>query len=155
MARLKQQVVVRQSLTGMDYGLLDEETLAPRPDYWNSLLWRRLMGPTVYPVSLRGPDKLRLYAHSAVDRSGICLLAINLDHLRSIRLDLPKPVGCPGEQILLTSPDVLGGEVRLNGVALEVGTDGRPPPTPGKPVRAGEGILLPPLSCGFLIYGDR
>jgi hypothetical protein len=27
--------------------LLDENTLAPRPNYWAALLWRRLMGTTV------------------------------------------------------------------------------------------------------------
>ena len=38
----------RQTLAGADYGLLDEETLEPTPDYWASLLWRRCMGTAVH-----------------------------------------------------------------------------------------------------------
>jgi heparanase 1 len=139
----------------MDYGLLDEETLKPRPDYWNSLLWRRLMGPEVYPVSLRGPAKLRVYAHSAARGNGICLLAINLDHERSLRLNLPQFDGRPYERYRLTAPDVLAGEVRLNGAALLLLPDGRLPAITGELDPAGEAALLPPLSYGFFVHGDR
>ena len=41
-------VQCRQTLAGADYGLLDEETLEPTPDYWASLLWRRCMGTAVH-----------------------------------------------------------------------------------------------------------
>ncbi len=41
LARRNHQVVVRQTLVGSDYGLLDPETLRPRPDYHASLLWKQ------------------------------------------------------------------------------------------------------------------
>src|ERR1700759_1159150 len=41
------QAVMHNTLDASDYGLLDEDTLAPRPNYWAALLWRRLMGTTV------------------------------------------------------------------------------------------------------------
>lgn len=41
------QVVLHNTLAASDYGLLDETTFAPRPDYWGALLWHRLMGRTV------------------------------------------------------------------------------------------------------------
>ena len=41
------QVVMHNTLAASDYGLLDETTYEPRPNYWAALLWRRLMGTTV------------------------------------------------------------------------------------------------------------
>lgn len=71
--------VFRQSLVGARYGLLDQDTLVPRPDYWASYLWKRLMGPDVYPVNLprRWPSKLRVYLHG--QGAARTLLVINLD----------------------------------------------------------------------------
>jgi len=55
------EVQCRQALSGSDYGLLSEETLQPTPDYWASLLWRRLMGGTAFAVALppTAPRSLR------------------------------------------------------------------------------------------------
>src|SRR5919201_613535 len=47
LARRGQRVVFRQTLVGSDYGLLDDQTLDPRPDYWASILWKRVMGTKV------------------------------------------------------------------------------------------------------------
>lgn len=41
------QVVFHNTLASSDYGLIDQNTLKPRPNYWPALLWRRLMGPVV------------------------------------------------------------------------------------------------------------
>jgi heparanase 1 len=49
-ARLPQagvRVIAHNTLASSDYGLLDETTFAPRPNYWAALLWRKLMGTTV------------------------------------------------------------------------------------------------------------
>ena len=60
--------VFRQSLTGADYGLLDQAGFAPRPDYYASFLWKRLMGTEVFQSpKIEGPDnRLRAYRHSSV-----------------------------------------------------------------------------------------
>ena len=46
MAQRGVQVVMHNTLDASDYGLLDENTLAPRPDYWGALrggnLWNNL-----------------------------------------------------------------------------------------------------------------
>jgi len=57
------KIVVRQSLVGSDYGMLDEATLNPRPDYWNALLWKRHMGENVFFVKSTLPDTVRVYSH--------------------------------------------------------------------------------------------
>ena len=41
------KVIMHNTLASSDYGLLDENTFAPHPNYWAALLWRRLMGVTV------------------------------------------------------------------------------------------------------------
>ena len=55
----------RQTLSGSDYGLLDDGTLAPTAEFWCSVLWRRLMGTRVFAVDAapRAPRTLRLYCH--------------------------------------------------------------------------------------------
>ena len=46
MAQRGVQVVTHNTLDASDYGLLDENTLVPRPNYWSALLWRKVMGTT-------------------------------------------------------------------------------------------------------------
>lgn len=151
-ARLGQPVVVRQSLTGMNYGLLDEATLTPRPDYWNSLLWRRLMGREVYALRVEGPSTLRAYAHSRPDGKGIALLAINLDMTHPARLWLPAFESQATTRYLFTAPDLLGGELLLNGSPLHLGSGGEIPELPGQQIAPGEDLVLPPLSYGFFVF---
>lgn len=150
MARCGQQVVVRQTLTGSDYGLLDEETLAPRPDYWNSLLWKRLMGSEVLAVRVVGSDRLRVYAHRAASGGGISLLAINLDPARAARLRLPQFAGLACEKHLLTAPDVLGGRVFLNGRELALLPQGALPDLAGEQGTFDGVLSLPPLGYAFV-----
>src|SRR3569832_2619864 len=47
LARAGVQIVMHNTLVGSDYGLLDEATHLPRPNFWAALLWRRFMGTVV------------------------------------------------------------------------------------------------------------
>lgn len=135
-----QQAVVRQTLSGSDYGLVDDVTLEPRPDWWVSLLWRREMG--VVPVAVTGDDPwLRVYAHCRRDGEGLAVLGINLAST-SVRLE-----GLRVREARVLEADGLDARtVRLNGVPLAVGPDGSPPDTPGVAVRH---AVLPPHSIGW------
>ncbi len=55
------RVVFHNTLAASEYGLLDQNTFAPRPNYWAALLWRKLMGPTVLDAGPSRPG-LHLYA---------------------------------------------------------------------------------------------
>ena len=70
LARRGHAVVVRQTLSGSDYGLIDDASLEPNPSYWASWLWRRLMGTEVLAA---GTDtvtaSLRVYAHCTPARA--------------------------------------------------------------------------------------
>src|SRR6202140_3766577 len=74
------QVVIHNTLAASDYGLLDEDTLAPRPNYWGALLWRRLMGTTVLDSGVPIQTGLHVYAHCQRGTpGGVTLLVINTD----------------------------------------------------------------------------
>lgn len=75
-AKLGQRVMVRQSLIGGEYGLLDRTTLTPRPDYWVSLMWKHLMGKYVYPVK-SDDTNIRVYCHED-DQHDKTVMIINL-----------------------------------------------------------------------------
>src|SRR5271155_1165528 len=57
------QVVMHNTLAASDYGLLDQKTLKPRPNYWGALLWRRLMGTTVLDSGVEIAEGRHVYAH--------------------------------------------------------------------------------------------
>jgi heparanase 1 len=149
MAREGTQVVVRQTLSGMNYGLIEDETLTPRPDYWNSLLWKRLMGRRVHPVIVAGGGgKLRAYAQSD-DAGQLTVLAINLDPQNNATLNLPGLHGRACVAYLLNAPDLFGNQVMVNGQTLAVGPDNSFPQISG--VSCTETVTLNPLSYGFLV----
>lgn len=155
MARLGQQVVVRQTLAGSDYGLIDEQTLEPRPDYWNSWLWKRLMGSKVYPAGVEGAGsaRLRVYAHSTPgrDQGEFTLLALNLDSRRAVRLALPSQSGRAFRRLALSTPDIYSHRLFLNGQELKL-ENGCLPRLEGEPVDFNKepAVDLPPLGIVFL-----
>ena len=148
MARRGEPVVVRQSLSGSDYGLLDDVTLSPRPDYWVSVLWKRLMGTVALQVEALGHPLLRVYAHCARGRPGAVAMAFaNLDTL-PVSLHLP---GGAGELYELTADSLSARELRLNGVALAAAPDGSLPPLSPRAIAAEE---IAPRSYGFVVLPD-
>ncbi len=74
--------VFRQALIGARYGLLDQTSMDPRPDYFASFLWKRLMGPYVVSNILKQEEnrRLRVYQHNdgISPISKRTLLAINI-----------------------------------------------------------------------------
>jgi heparanase len=150
-------VVVRQTLIGSNYGMLNDD-LSPRPDYWASVLWKRLMGTQVYNVSSAGENsaKLRLYAQGqpAGSQGSVTILAINLDTQRSASVSFPGMANHEYELYALTAPDVFGSRILLNGAELALASDGSVPMTPGKPQQGSPSpvISVGPLSYSFIVF---
>lgn len=71
-------VVAHNTLAASDYGMIDQDTLTPRPNYWAAVLWKRNMGTTVL-ASPRSPSPaLRLYAHCLAGKpGGVAVMALN------------------------------------------------------------------------------
>jgi len=153
MAQRGHQVAVRQTLSGSNYGLIDDVTLEPRPDYWASVLWRRLMGVRALGLFRDEVDpSVRAYAHCTRDRPGaVTVLAINLDPDRSVRIDVAA-LGGTKEIHLLTAEALDSAQLMLNGTALR-DTDGELPDL--SPEGLGNRPAdLPPRSIAFITYPD-
>lgn len=134
------KVIAHNTLASSDYGLLDEKTFSPRPNYWATLLWRRLMGTTVLDPGVPHSGGLYLYAHCLRDHpGGVALLAINAD--RQASHDLALPVDA--DRYTLTAKNLQDNTVQLNGSTLETSSDGGPPPLNGAHTAQGRAVLEP------------
>ena len=80
-ARTNHSVVMRDTLVGSANGLIDEATMRPRPDYFATILFKRLMGNTVLNISAtQTSDNVYTFAHCAHEQPGkVSVLAINVD----------------------------------------------------------------------------
>jgi len=143
LARRGQKVVIRQTLSGSDYGLMDDTTLTPRPDYWASLLWKQLMGTTVLDAT-SADASLRTWAHCS--DGGVTVLAINLSADASVDVTLPDLAASGWQTWTLEADGLESSTVRLNGTTLETAADGTPPDLEGA---ATDWLILPPRSIGF------
>jgi hypothetical protein len=142
------QVVAHNTLSASDYGLIDEATLTPRPNYWSALLWHNLMGTTVLDAGPTPPPAVHLYAHCLRDRpGGVALMAINAD--REASYDLAAPL--PSDRYTMTAKDLLGTSVELNGSELTLGANDALPKMTGASTRAGR-VTLAPASITFLAF---
>jgi hypothetical protein len=144
------KVVAHNTLVASDYGLLDDRTLAPKPNYWAALLWRRLMGTRVLASGVPIRAGLHLYAHCQRDTpGGVSLLALNTDTTAARALRLP--VGA--RRYTLSADTLQSGAVRLNGKALELGRNGAPPILTGVSAPAGL-VSLEPETVTFIALPD-
>jgi heparanase len=140
LSRAGVQVVMHNTLTASDYGLLDENTLEPRPNYWGALLWRQLMGTTVLEAGLPIQTGLHVYAHCQRGApGGVSLLVINTDRQASHSLMLSTE----SELYTLDAASLSDAEVRLNGAVLRLGAGDELPAIQGAPVIAGPAIFDP------------
>lgn len=165
MARRGQPIVVRQTLSGSDYGLLDDATLEPNPDYWASLLWRRLVGTSILAAEVSGapadaaaaPPVMTYAACQRGVPGGVVVLAINLDLERSVAVEVEGAASAAAETYVATAPDLYGKDVRLNGRELRAAADGAPPPIAPSRARLRAGaplVTLPPTSYAFVALPD-
>ncbi|WP_338697789.1 hypothetical protein V5279_12820 [Bradyrhizobium sp. 26S5] len=150
LAKAGVQVVMHNTLAASDYGLLDERTHLPRPNYWAALLWRRLMGTTVLDAGIAERHGFHVYAHCARDMpGGIALLVINND--RRIRRKLTLPAA--SQRYTLASATPADGNVQLNGATLLLGTADRIPALHGDATAPGT-MVFAPRTITFLTVAD-
>src|SRR6202047_5041014 len=140
------KVIMHNTLASSDYGLLDENTFAPRPNYWAALLWRRLMGATVLDPHTSPIPNVYVYAHCLQNQpGGVTLLVINADRQRVREITLPSDV----QRYSLSAKQLQDTSVQLNGKTLQLNRDGDMPQFLGQSTRAGH-ISFAPTSITFL-----
>jgi len=140
------QVVMHNTLAASDYGLLNEKTLQPRPNYWAALLWKRTMGRVVLDPGAPSDQSLRIFAQCMKEtKGGVTLLALNTSTQNELTLSIPTD----GFRYTLAAAELASDQVLLNGTELRTAPDGSLPVISGQRVKAGN-IELAPESITFL-----
>ncbi|XP_065733233.1 heparanase isoform X2 [Phocoena phocoena] len=161
-ARMGIEVVMRQVFFGAGNYHLVDENFEPLPDYWLSLLFKKLVGTNVLMASVKGPDrnKLRVYLHCTninhprYKEGDLTLYALNLHNVTK-RLQLPHHLFDKQVDKYLIKPSGPNGlfskSVQLNGQTLKMVDDQTLPALTEKPLRPGSSLGLPALSYGFFV----
>jgi hypothetical protein len=137
---------MHNTLAASDYGLLDEKSYEPRPNYWAALLWRKFMGTTVLDPGPSPAPSLHIYAHCLRNHpGGVSLLIINADRETSQTLRVPTA----SERYTLTAQDLMDKHVQLNGSDLALGADDALPELKGAATPSGT-VTFSPASITFL-----
>lgn len=140
------QVVMHNTLSASEYGLLDQDTHTPRPNYWAALLWSRFMGTKVYDAGSSTPG-VDMFVHSLKKSTGgRALLIVNT-------LNTASAVNVPSsaEQYTLTANELQTKKIQLNGEDLTLTANDELPVIKGKAVKAGS-ITIPPHSITFFTF---
>jgi heparanase len=139
------KVIFHNTLASSEYGLIDQNTLTPRPNYWGALLWRKLMGPSVLdPGASR--SGLYLYAQCLPHRpGGVTLLAINTNRTETVSISIPKGA----DRYTLTAQKLEDSRVWLNGHELKLEANDEVPSLHGVRISPGR-VDLAPVSITFL-----
>lgn len=150
LAKAGVQVVMHNTLAASDYGLLDERTFRPRPNYWAALLWHRLMGTTVLDAGVASTRAIHAYAHCHPTAKGAAsVLLINISQHEPHAATL----AARAERYTLRARRLQSTSAQLNGMTLALtGGDDLPRLVP-RAAPAGR-IQLPPASITFLVMQD-
>jgi len=144
LARHNVQVVAHNTLAASDYGLIDENTTTPRPNYWAALLWHRTMGTKVLdPGSV---PSLRLYAHCEANvPGGVTLLILNTDRIspQSITLPIASTI------YTLSATNLEDKTIQLNGRPLLITPNENLPTLTPHPMPKGA-LTLAPATITFV-----
>lgn len=140
------KVIMHNTLASSDYGLLNESSFVPRPNYWVALLWRRLMGETVLDPHASPATNVYVYAQCLQKNSGgVALLIINADQQHAHEITLPFDT----ERYTLTATHPQDTAVQLNGKTLQLNSDGDLPQLAGQSTPRGR-LSFAPASITFL-----
>jgi hypothetical protein len=146
LAKAGVQVVIHNTLAASDYGLLEETALAPRPNYWAALLWRRLMGTTVLDSGVPIEQGLHVYAHCQRGTpGGVTVLLINTDRIAPRSLTLSSA----SQRYTLDATSLRSTIVQLNGTTLALDDKDELPPIEGLSAPAGT-LTFAPATISFL-----
>ena len=158
-AKLGHSVVLRQTFYEGKYRLIDKQ-LYPNPDYWLSLLFKRLVGPGVLET-LSGSQYLRAYCHCTnrnklpYPKGSVTLFSLNL--IKSpVNITVSSQLGSSIKHAYWLTPHGVEGlqasHVNLNGRKLKLINDVTLPKMVPRVLPAGNVIQLPGESFGFIVF---
>jgi hypothetical protein len=140
------KVIMHNTLAASDYGLLAPDKFTPRPNYWVTLIWQKLMGTTVLDPQVTSPAHTYTYAQCLKGTpGGVALLVINADRNVADKMN----ISANSQRYELTSASPEAASVDLNGRELRLGPQDALPQLHGVTTPAGN-VGFPPLSITFL-----
>lgn len=157
-ARLGVQGIMRQDYFGGNYGLLSPEHL-PTPDYWISVIFKRIAGTHILSVhdDMLPRRTLRAYARcAAVGGGAVLVMLANLNDY-NVTLTFPGLTTGTRDQYLFTEGipgNVTSTTIQLNGVVLQAAADGSLPPMSPVQVNAADALVMPLYATAFLVFHD-
>ena len=112
-------VIFHNTLASSDYGWLKHGSFDPRPSYFAVLLWKKLMGNTVYASAEALREGAHIFAHDRADgKAGVAYLVINNSWTDTTTVELPGEA----EVSALTGPTGMRSRtMSLNGKELVLG----------------------------------
>lgn len=166
-AKLGLDVVMRQVFIGSGFYHLVDDNLDPLPDYWLSVLYKRLVGQEVLTVegffNVAWSKRVRLYMHCTNKKSyrngAVTLMAMNLNK-KAASISLPAHISFSTVEAFVLESDQSGEEglysrsVKLNGEVLKMVDDKTLPDLKGTPLTPGKHLQLPAYSLAFYVLTD-
>ncbi|XP_067658340.1 heparanase-like [Haliotis asinina] len=156
-ARMGLKVVLRQDFYAGNYGLIDHPTFDPLPDYWLTVLYKRLVGGAVFSVKASVDNStIRAYAHCTKPTSyygyvpGSLTMYFLLPTDNTTSITFPQFPSQPVDVFWLTPVGGLTSKkVRLNGKPLAL-LNSQLPRLPPKTFTSGS-VTAPGKSFGFVV----
>ncbi|XP_071109367.1 heparanase-like isoform X1 [Haliotis cracherodii] len=153
------KTVIRQDLYGSYNSLIQPNTFDPNPDYWVTLLYKRLVGSRVFNLTTSADNSVRVYAHCAKQTSyydygsgSVVLYAVNLNR-NNVTFSLLQFGDRHLDVFWLTSQgnNITATVVQLNGSPLHLINNAFPALNP---LKLTSYLTIPALSLGFVVIPD-
>lgn len=140
-------VIFHNTFATSEYGMIDQKTHLPRPKYWAALLWHQLMGTKVLDAGIKIQAGPHVYAHNTAGKNkGVTLLILNTNENQPLELNIPVSA----DRYTLTSDELIGMKVKLNGKELQLNEKDEIPSMKGEKVKPGI-MSFAPSSITFLV----
>ncbi|CAH1283481.1 unnamed protein product [Diabrotica balteata] len=154
-AKMGVEVVMRQSIFHGNYSLLDEN-YDPNPDWWISLMYKRLVGRTVVPHQSQTNKLVRLYVHCLQEEMlpSVVIFGVNLgSKTTKIVIEGLEPDNMPLYLMAFEfqSKDWFSKDIYLNGVLLKLLPGNKIPNIPPRRKSLTPYVEMPQYSLVFWV----
>jgi hypothetical protein len=140
-------VIFHNTMASSDYGWLKHGSFLPRPNYFAVLLWKKLMGNTVYASGEAIREGAHVFAHSRADgKEGKAYLVINNSWTETTTVELPKEATV---YALTGNGGMRSRTMLLNGKELVLGENDALPELCGVPAEGQ--VEVAPGGCTFIV----